>query len=66
MRVFSDPDFHSECNALIAKETKKGLLAKPSADVPSPDDYRELGKRHVDSLSRWEQRVFVWPPGCAM
>ena len=55
MKVFSDPDFQSECNALVAKETKKGLFAKPAADVPSPDDYLELGKKHVDSLSRWEQ-----------
>ena len=55
MKVFSDRDFQSECNALVAKETKKGLFAKASADVPSPDDYIELEKKHVDSLSRWEQ-----------
>ena len=55
MKVFSDPGFQSGCNALVAKETRKGLFAKPTADVPSPDDYLELGKKHVDSLSRWEQ-----------
>ena len=55
MKVFSDPDFQSGCNALVAKETKKGLFAKASVDAPSPDDYLELGKKHVDSLSRWEQ-----------
>ena len=55
MKVFSDRDFQSECNALVAKETKKGLFAKPSAQAPSPEDYRELGQKHADSLSRWEQ-----------
>ena len=23
--------------------------------MPSPEDYRELGQKHADSLSRWEQ-----------
>jgi len=55
MKVFSDRDFQSECNALVAKETKKGLFAKASAVVPSPEDYRALGQKHADSLSRWEQ-----------
>ena len=55
MKVFSDRDFQSECNALVAKETKKVLFAKASADVPSPEDYRVLGQKHADSLSRWEQ-----------
>ena len=55
VKVFSDRDFQSECNALVAKETKKGLFAKASAVVPSPEDYRALGQKHADSLSRWEQ-----------
>ena len=55
MKVFSDRDFQSDCNAVIAQETKKGLFAKPPAEVPSPEDYRELGQKHADSLSRWEQ-----------
>ena len=55
MKVFSNKDFQSECNALVTQETKKGLFTKPSADVPSPEDYRELAQKHVDSLSRWEQ-----------
>ena len=55
MKVFSDRDFQSECNALVAKETKKGLFAKVSAGLPSPDDYRALGQKYADSLSRWEQ-----------
>ncbi len=54
MKVFSDRDFQEACNALVAKE-KKGLFAKPSAEVPSPEYYRALGQRHADSLSRWEQ-----------
>ena len=45
MKVFSDRDFQSECNALVAKETKKVLFAKASADVPSPEDYRVLGAK---------------------
>ena len=55
MKVFADRDFQEACNGLLAKETKKGLFAKPSAEVPSPEDYRELGQKHADSLSRWEQ-----------
>jgi hypothetical protein len=55
MKVFADQDFQSECNALVAKETKKGLFAKASVDTPSPQDYMELGQKHADSLSRWEQ-----------
>ena len=23
--------------------------------MPSPEDYRELGQKHADSLNRWEQ-----------
>ena len=55
MKVFADRDFQEACNGLLAKETKKGLFAKPSAEEPSPEDYRELGQKHADSLSRWEQ-----------
>ena len=55
MKVFADRDFQEACNGLVAKGTKKGLFAKPSSEVPSPEDYRELGQKHVDSLSRWEQ-----------
>ena len=55
MKVFADPSFQDECNTRIAKEAKKGLFAKPSADTPSPEDYRELGQKHAESLSRWEQ-----------
>ena len=55
MKVFADRDFQEACNSLLAKETKKGLFAKPSAEVPSPEDYRELAQKHADSLSRWEQ-----------
>ena len=40
MKVFADRDFQEACNGLLAKETKKGLFAKPSAEVPSPEDYR--------------------------
>jgi len=42
MKVFADRDFQEACNGLLAK-------------VPSPEDYRELGQKHADSLSRWEQ-----------
>jgi len=55
MKVFADRDFQEACNGLLAKETKKGLFAKASAVVPSPEDYRALGQKHADSLSRWEQ-----------
>ena len=55
MKVFADRDFQEACNGLLAKETKKGLFAKPSVEVPGPEDYRELGQKHADSLSRWEQ-----------
>ena len=55
MKVFADQDFQSECNALVAKETKKVLFAKASVGKPSPQDYMELGQKHADSLSRWEQ-----------
>ena len=55
MKVFADRDFQEACNGLLAKETKKGLFAKLSVEVPSPEDYRELGQKHADSLSRWEQ-----------
>ena len=55
MKVFADLDFQETCNGLVAKETKKGLFARPPADVPSPEDYRALGQKHADSLSRWEQ-----------
>ena len=55
MKVFADRDFQEACNGLLAKETKKGLFAKPLAEVPSLEDYRELGQKHADSLSRWEQ-----------
>lgn len=55
MKVFADRDFQEACNGLLAKEAKKGLFARPSADVPSSEDYRELGQKHADSLSRWEQ-----------
>ena len=50
MKVFADRDFQEACNGLLAKETKKGLFAKPLAEVPSPEDYRELGQKHADSL----------------
>ena len=55
MKVFVDRHFQEACNGLVAKETKKGLFAKPSAQAPGPEDYRELGQKHADSLSRWEQ-----------
>ena len=55
MKVFLNGDFQSECNTLVTKETNKGLFAKPSVDAPSPEDYRELGQKHADSLSRWEK-----------
>ena len=55
MKVFSDRDFQSECNAPIAKETKRGLFTSASADVPNAEDYRALGQKHANSLSRWEQ-----------
>ena len=55
MKVFADRHFQEACNGLLAKEAKKGLFARPSADVPSPEDYRELGQKHADSLCRWEQ-----------
>ena len=55
IRVLGDENFQREYNALFAKHTKKALFTKPSADVPSPEDYRELAQKHVDYLSRWEQ-----------
>jgi len=55
MKVFADRDFQESCNGLVAKETKKGLFAKPAADAPGSEDYRALGQKHADSLSRWEQ-----------
>ena len=61
MKVFADRDFQEACNGLLAKETKTGLFAKPSVEVPSPEDYRDLGQKHADSLSRWEH----WGSVCA-
>ena len=61
MKVFADRHFQEACNSLLAKETKKGLFAKPSVEVPSPEDYRDLGQKHADSLSRWEH----WGSVCA-
>ena len=55
LKVFSNRDFQNECNVLVTQETKKGLFTKPVAEVPSPEDYRELGQKHADSLSRWER-----------
>ena len=55
IRVLGDENFQREYNALFAKHTKKALFTKPSADVPSPEDYRELAQKHVDYLSRWER-----------
>jgi len=55
MKVFTDADFQGECNAVIATEKKTGLFAKSAVEVPTPDDYRELGQRHADALGRWEQ-----------
>ena len=40
MKVFADRDFQEACNGLLTKETKKGLFAKPSVEVPGPEDYR--------------------------
>jgi len=54
-KVLADSDFQSECNALIIQKTNKGLFTKSSADVPSPDDYRELADQHIDALGRWGQ-----------
>lgn len=54
-KVLADSDFQSECNALIYQKTNKGLFTKSSADVPSPDDYRQLADQHIDALGRWEQ-----------
>ena len=55
MKVFADRNFQEACNSVLAKAAKKRLFAKPSAEVPSPEDYRELGQKHADSLSRWEK-----------
>ena len=65
MRVFSNIDFQSEFNALVTQETKKGFFTKPSANVPDPEDYRELAQQHVDALSRWEQWGSVKALFCA-
>ena len=54
MEVFADGDFQSESNTLVVKETTQGLFAKPSTEALSSDDYRELGRQHVESLVRWE------------
>ena len=53
--VLGDENFQSEYNALLAKQTKKGLFAKPSGKTPTPEDYKDLGQKHADSLSRWEK-----------
>ena len=55
IKVFADQNFQNECSAVVAQQAKKGLFAKASADPPSAEDYQELGQKHADSLSRWEQ-----------
>lgn len=52
--VFSDSAFQAACNKKISAANSSWFKQGPA---PASEDYQDLGNRHLDALSRWQN----WP-----